>query len=340
MNVLVTGGAGYIGSHAALRLMADGHAVAVIDDLSRGNVGAIEVLRSAGNVHFVEADIGDGKTVADLLRQHSIEVVMHFAALAEVGESVREPLRYYRNNLASTVSLVEAMDACGVNRLVFSSTCATYGEPAPEHIPMTEDCPQQPVNPYGRCKLAVEQMLFDHLHARATGGGAFAFAALRYFNVAGCDPQGRLGEDHDPETHLIPICLDTALGRREAVTIFGTDYDTPDGTCVRDYIHVSDLVDAHVVVMEALQPGRALAFNLGIGNGLSVRQVIDACRRVTGIDYPVREGRRRAGDPPVLYADPAKIRTELDWSARFKDLDEIIATAWGWRRAHPDGYGA
>ena len=339
MNVLVTGGAGYIGSHAALRLMADGHAVTVIDNLSRGNLGAIGVLRAAGDVHFVEADIGDGKAVADLLRDRSIEVVMHFAALAEVGESVQEPLRYYRNNLAGTVSLLEAMDACGVNRLVFSSTCATYGEPAPQHIPMTEDCPQHPVNPYGRCKLAVEQMLFDQLHARADRDNPFAFAALRYFNVAGNDPEGRLGEDHDPETHLIPICLDTALGKHEAVTIFGTDYDTPDGTCIRDYIHVVDLVDAHVVVMEALQPGQALAYNLGIGNGLSVRQVIDACRRVTGIDYPVREGTRRAGDPPALYAAPAKIRSELGWSARFTDLDEIIATAWGWRRDHPDGYG-
>jgi len=339
MNVLVTGGAGYIGSHAALRLMADGHTVTVIDNLSRGNLGAIGVLRAAGDLHFVEADIGDGRAVAGLLRDRSIEVVMHFAALAEVGESVQEPLRYYRNNLAGTVSLLEAMDRCGVNRLVFSSTCATYGEPAPEHIPMTEDCPQRPVNPYGRCKLAVEWMLFDQLRARADGDNAFAFAALRYFNVAGNDAEGRLGEDHDPETHLIPICLDTALGKREVVTIFGTDYDTPDGTCIRDYIHVADLVDAHVVVMEALQPGQALTYNLGIGNGLSVRQVIDACRRVTGIDYPVREGTRRAGDPPALYAAPAKIRSELGWSARFTDLDEIIATAWGWRRDHPDGYG-
>jgi UDP-glucose-4-epimerase GalE len=231
------------------------------------------------------------------------------------------------------------MDACSVNRLVFSSTCAIYGEPAPEYIPMTEDCPQHPVNPYGRCKLAVEWMLFDQLHARATGDRPFAFAALRYFNVAGNDPEGRLGEDHDPETHLIPICLDTALGKHEAVTIFGTDYDTPDGTCIRDYVHVNDLVDAHVVVMEALQPGQALTYNLGIGNGLSVRQVVDACRRVTGIEFPVREGTRREGDPPALYAEPARIRSELGWSARFTDLDEIIATAWGWRRAHPDGYG-
>jgi UDP-glucose 4-epimerase len=339
MNVLVTGGAGYIGSHAALRLIADGHAVTVIDDLSRGNPGAIEVLRAAGDLVFAEVGIGDAGKVADLLRRHRIETVMHFAALALVGESVQEPLRYYRNNLAGTVSLLEAMDACGVSRMVFSSTCAIYGEPAPRHIPMNEDCPQQPVNPYGRCKLAAEQLLFDHLHARAAGDGAFAFAALRYFNVAGCDAGGRLGEDHDPETHLIPICLDAALGRRDDVTIFGTDYDTPDGTCIRDYIHVDDLVDAHVAVMGALGPGQALAYNLGIGHGYSVRQVIDACRRVTGIDFPVREGARRPGDPPVLYADPARIRADLGWSARYTDLDEIVATAWRWRRAHPDGYG-
>ncbi|MHC4220497.1 MAG: UDP-glucose 4-epimerase GalE [Planctomycetota bacterium] len=335
MNVLVTGGAGYIGSHAALRLLADGHAVTVIDDLSRGNPGAIDVLQSAGDVPFVEADIGDGEAVVELLRHHRTDVVMHFAALAEVGESVRIPLRYYRNNLAGTVSLLEAMEVCGVDRLVFSSTCATYGAPAPEHIPMTEDCPQQPVNPYGRCKLAVEQMLYDQLRARTD---RFAFAALRYFNVAGCDEQGRLGEDHDPETHLIPICLDAALGRREAVTIFGTDYETPDGTCIRDYIHVDDLVDAHVAVMEALQPGRPLAYNLGIGAGHSVREVIDACRGVTGVEFPVREGARRPGDPPVLYADPERIRRDLGWSAQRTNLDNIIDTAWHWHRTHPDGY--
>jgi UDP-glucose 4-epimerase len=339
MKVLVTGGAGYIGSHAALRLLSDGHAVTIVDDLSRGNRAAVETLMPLGDLCFVETGLADRAGLEQALRERSIDMVMHFAAKAYVGESVDIPLQYYRSNTAGALNLVEAMVTCGVDRMVFSSTCATYGEPAPEHIPMTEDCPQHPVNPYGRCKLAVEWMLFDQLRARADGDNAFAFAALRYFNVAGNDAEGRLGEDHTPETHLIPICLDTALGQREAVTIFGTDYDTSDGTCIRDYIHVADLVDAHVVVMEALQPGQALTYNLGIGNGLSVRQVIDACRRVTGIDYPVREGTRRAGDPPALYAAPAKIRSELGWSARFTDLDEIIATAWGWRRDHPDGYG-
>ncbi len=339
MNVLVTGGAGYIGSHAALRLQADGHAVTVVDDLSRGNRGAIEVLEAAGELRFVEADVGDRKTMKGLLLERRIETVMHFAALTYVGESVEMPLKYYRNNFANALSLLEAMEACGVSRFVFSSTCATYGEPDAEHIPITEQCPQHPVNPYGQTKLAVEHLLSDQLTARTARGEDFSFAALRYFNVAGCDVSGRLGEDHDPETHLIPICLEAALGKREAVTIFGTDYDTPDGTCIRDYVHVDDLVDAHVEVMAALRPGAAAAYNIGIGGGSSVREVIDACRRVTGVDFKTVEGSRRPGDPPVLYADPSKIKTELGWSAPHTDLEETIATAWRWFRANPQGYG-
>jgi UDP-glucose 4-epimerase len=318
MNVLVTGGAGYIGSHAAMRLLEDGHAVTIVDNLFRGNRGAIEALQAAGEVHFVEADLGDRATVLSLLGDRRIEVVMHFAALAYVGESVEVPLRYYRNNSANALSLLEAMDAVGVDRIVFSSSCATYGEPPPELIPIRESCPQQPINPYGRTKLAVEQMLFDQAHARAARGEAFAFATLRYFNVAGCDRAGRLGEDHDPETHLIPICLDAALGKHDQVTIFGTDYDTPDGTCIRDYVHVDDLIDAHVAVMNALRPGEGRAYNLGIGRGYSVGQVVEACRRVSGVEFQATEGRRRPGDPP----------------------DEIIATAWRWRRANPDGYAS
>ncbi len=230
------------------------------------------------------------------------------------------------------------MEQTGVNRFVFSSTCATYGEPTPQHIPITEDCPQRPINPYGRSKLAVEQMLFDHLHAKTAGGEEFAFATLRYFNVAGSDRNGRLGEDHDPETHLIPICLDVALGKRDAITIFGTDYDTPDGTCIRDYVHVDDLIDAHVTVMNSLRPGDGRAYNIGIGKGYSVREIIDAARRVTAVDFKAQEGPRRPGDPPILYADASKIRDELGWSAQITDLDEIIATAWHWRQTHPDGY--
>ena len=338
MNVLVTGGAGYIGSHAALRLLADGHAVTVVDDLSRGNRGAVNALEAAGEVRFIQADFGDRPLMTGLLRERRIELVMHFAALTYVGESVEQPLRYYRNNFANALALLEAMDDCDVDRMVFSSTCATYGEPTPQHIPISEDCPQQPVNPYGRSKLAVEQMLSDHLRARRDHGKPFAFVALRYFNVAGCDRAGRLGEDHTPETHIIPICLEAANGRREAVTIFGADYDTPDGTCIRDYVHVEDLVDAHVTAMDALQPGDGRAYNLGIGRGYSVREVIDAARRVTGVDFSVGEGKRRPGDPPVLYADSSKIRTELGWKARITDLGEMIDTAWCWYRNHPDGY--
>jgi len=335
MNVLVTGGAGYIGSHAALRLLADGHAVTILDDFSRGNRGAVDAIMPLGDVCLVEADIGDRVRVEQALGDRSIDVVMHFAAKAYVGESVEIPLQYYRANTAGALSLLEAMNARGVDRMVFSSTCAVYGEPAPEHIPIGETCPQQPVNPYGRSKLAVEQMLGDHLRATRDG---FAFGALRYFNVAGCDGEGRLGEDHEPETHLIPICLQAAMGRRETVTIFGTDYDTPDGTCIRDYVHVDDLIDAHCTVMDALRPGQSMAYNIGTGAGASVREVIDACRRVTGVQFAVSEGARRPGDPPALYADPSRIRDELNWSAGCTDLDEIVASAWRWFKAHPGGY--
>ncbi len=335
MNVLVTGGAGYIGSHAALRLLEDGHAVTIVDDLSRGNRGAVDALLPFGDVCFVETALADRAGLERVLRQRSIDIVMHFAAMTYVGESVEIPLQYYHANTAGALTLLEAMDTCGVKRLVFSSTCATYGEPSAEHIPITESCPQRPVNPYGRSKLVVEQMLRDYLHA---AGDGFAFAALRYFNVAGCDTGGRLGEDHDPETHLIPLCLQAALGQRDGIAIFGTDYDTPDGTCIRDYVHVEDLIDAHVMAMDAMKPGEAMAYNVGIGAGASVREVIDATHRVTGVDFAVTEDERRPGDPPTLYADPARIRAALGWSARYTDLDEIIATAWKWFKRHPRGY--
>ncbi len=337
MNVLVTGGAGYIGSHAALRLLNDGHAVTIVDDLSRGNRGAVDALLPLGDACFVEIGLADRAGLERVLGDRSIDMVMHFAAKAYVGESVRIPLQYYRTNTAGALTLLEAMVSCDVKRLVFSSTCATYGEPSPDFIPITERCPQQPVNPYGRSKLVVEQILRDH--QRAVGDG-FAFTALRYFNVAGCDAGGRLGEDHDPETHLVPICLQAALGQRERVAIFGTDYDTPDGTCIRDYVHVEDLIDAHVMAMDAMKPGQALAYNVGIGNGVSVREVIDAAHRVTGVNFAVTEGDRRPGDPPTLYADPSRIKSELGWSARHTDLDEIIATAWTWLKTHPQGYAS
>jgi UDP-glucose 4-epimerase len=338
MNILVTGGAGYIGSHAVLRLLEDGHPVTVVDNLSRGHREAIEILRPLGDLHFAEGEVGDGALLVDLLRDRAIDVVMHFAARAYVGESLEMPLAYYRSNAAGTLALVEAMDEANVRRVIFSSSCATYGEPAPEHIPISEGCPQQPINPYGRSKLHAEHILMDYARMKQRSGGEFALAALRYFNVAGSDRAGRIGEDHRPETHLIPICLEVALGQRDAITVFGTDYDTPDGTCIRDYVHVENLIDAHVAAMDALKPGQCGAYNVGIGRGYSVREVIDTTRRVTGIDFAEVEGARREGDPPVLYADPERIHRELGWRANHTDLGTIIETAWHWKRDHPQGY--
>ncbi len=341
MSVLVTGGAGYIGSHAVQRLLREGRRVVVVDDLSRGHAEAVELLRHGPGgdlLAFERADIGDRAALRSVLARHAVDAVVHFAALAYVGESVDEPLRYYRNNAAGALSLLEACAEAGVARLVFSSTCATYGEPDASRIPIAETCPQRPINPYGRSKLHVEHMLEDHATACRRRGAPFAYAALRYFNVAGSDRTGVLGEDHEPETHLIPVILNATLGRRESVTVFGTDYATPDGTCIRDYIHVEDLVDAHLRVMEALGTGDARVYNLGIGRGYSVREVLDAARRVTGRSCRVVEGPRRAGDPPRLEADPQKIRRELGWAASITSLDEIIASAWRWFEAHPGGY--
>lgn len=346
MNILVTGGAGYIGSHAVQRLLRDGHTVAVVDNLFRGHAASIERLRrampdAAARLHFANLDIGDRPAIESLLRQHKIEAVMHFAALAYVGESVTEPLRYYRNNTASALALIEAVNAVGIQKFVFSSTCASYGEPPAEFIPIPETCPQKPINPYGLSKLHVEHMLFDYANAMKVTGKPFAFAALRYFNVAGSDRTGIIGEHHEPETHLIPVILQAALGQRESLSIHGTDYPTPDGTCIRDYVHVEDLIDAHVHVMHALKPGDTRTYNLGIGKGYSVRQIIDAAKRVTkdgGKPLVVKEGPRRPGDPPTLFANPAKIKAELGWSAKITDLDEIIASAWKWYKANPKGY--
>lgn len=342
MNVLVTGGAGYIGSHAVLRLVETGNSVLVVDNLDRGHVEAVQALQSIApdQVAFEQCDILERERLLELMRSHSIDTVMHFAALAYVGESVNEPLRYYRNNTAGALSLIEASAAAGIKRFVFSSTCATYGEPPSDRIPISETCPQSPVNPYGRSKLMVERILADHAHDARNAGSEFAYAALRYFNVAGSDPEGRIGEDHRPETHLLPICLEVALGKREAITIYGTDYATPDGTCIRDYVHVWDLVDAHVTVMNALEAGDERHYNIGIGRGYSVRECVEACRRVTGHPIPEVEGERRPGDPPELTANPGKIREELAIEPKFTELDEIIETAWKWFKAHPHGYGS
>ncbi|BAM03228.1 UDP-glucose 4-epimerase GalE [Phycisphaera mikurensis] len=340
MKVLVTGGAGYIGSHAVQRLLRDGHDVAVLDNLGRGHREAVEALRASSGkeIPLLEADLQDRAVIAARLRELGTEAIMNFAALAYVGESVTDPLRYYENNTAGVVSLLQAMQDAGVKRFVHSSTCATYGEP--EVMPIREDTPQSPINPYGWSKLFVERVLADHAAAEP----GFAYAALRYFNVAGSDPDAVIGEDHHPETHLIPVLLNTALGKRESATIFGLDYPTPDGTCIRDYIHVSDLIDAHVAVMNELDPDREdrrqMIFNLGTGKGLSVKQIIDAVKEVTGVDFPVEHGDRRPGDPPSLYADPRKIREQLGWSASITDATTMVRDAWKWFQENPSGYAS
>ena len=341
MNILITGAAGYIGSHAALRLIEDGHRVTGVDNFVRGNRGAVEALAAVGGgFEFHELDINDAPGLTEIMKAAGIEAVMHFAALAYVGESVGEPLRYFRANAAGALSLIEACDAAGVDRFVFSSTCSTYGEPPAEFIPIPETCPQRPINPYGKSKLMVEWMLRDWVAAKRQAGDACSCVCLRYFNVAGADPEARIGEDHKPETHLIPICLEAAIGQREHVAIFGTDYDTPDGTCIRDYVHVCDLIDAHIAALHALDPAKheVRAYNLGIGNGYSVREVIEAAKRVTGVDFKVIEGERRAGDPPTLYADPRKISEELDWTAQRASLDRMIEDAWRWKQRFPQGF--
>jgi len=327
MNVLVAGGAGYIGSHAVKQLVEAGHGVVAIDNLFRGHGEAVN-----RRATFHEIDLADTSLLTKAMTDHAIDCVMHFAALAYVGESVTEPLAYYDNNTAGTVSLLKAMKAAGVKRLVFSSTCATYGEP--ERTPIVETMRQEPVNPYGWSKWCVERILRDY----AASDREFSFTALRYFNVAGAAADGSLGEDHTPETHLIPVLLLTALGRRDKVTVFGTDYPTPDGTCIRDYVHVEDLCAAHITAMQALKPGDTRFYNLGIGRGYSVREVIESAKRITGVDFAVEYGPRRPGDPAVLFANAEKIGRELGWTARYTEIDEIVATAWRWFKNHPQGY--
>jgi UDP-glucose 4-epimerase len=327
-TILVTGGAGYIGSHAVRHLIQSGYRVVVLDNLSRGHVAAVPP-----QVRFAELDLAQTEPLVRLLRDEGVAGVMHFAALTYVGESVEQPLRYYQNNLAGTVSLLSAMDKADVKRLVFSSTAATYG--VPPDLPIVETTLQQPINPYGWSKRFVEQVLID----KATARPDFACIGLRYFNVAGCAEDGSIGEDHDPETHLIPLVLQAALGRRKAITVFGTDYPTPDGTCIRDYVHVEDLCRAHLLALDRMEPGSARFYNVGIGRGYSVREVIESARRVTGCEIPIEFASRRAGDPPELWANADRLRSDLGWSPRFTRLDEIIATAWKWFRDHPQGYG-
>lgn len=327
MKLLVTGGAGYVGSHAVRRLLQAGHEVWVYDNLYQGHRQAVP----AGQL--IEGDLLDQPKLEKALRDHQIEAVMHFAALALVGESVTNPAKYYLGNVIGSYHLLEAMRAVGVKRIVFSSTTATYG--VPEKIPIPETTPQNPINPYGFSKLTVEKMLEDYSVAYG-----FGFAALRYFNASGASSDGSIGEDHSPESHLIPIVLQVALGQRDAITIFGSDFPTPDGTCVRDYIHVEDLAEAHLKALQLLVPGKSLKLNLGTGIGYSVRQVIDACRKVTGHAIPAKQGPRREGDPPSLIADSRLAQQTLDWKPRYTSLDEIIATAWQWHKNHPRGYAS
>jgi len=325
MKVLVTGGAGYVGSHCVRRLMDAGHAVTVFDNLSAGHSAAVPA-----GVPLIRADLADEAALAEAVRGR-VDAVMHFAAFLDVGESVRDPLKFYANNVTNTIRLLDVMHRCGVQRMVFSSTCATYGTPA--RLPITEDLPQDPINPYGRTKLAVEWLLRDC--AVAWGLGA---CALRYFNAAGASRDAAIGEDHDPEIHLIPLVLQAALGQRECIRIYGLDYPTPDGTCIRDYIHVEDLASAHLMALEHVVPGRFDAYNVGTGIGTSVRQIIAAAQAVTGRPIRVQESKRRPGDPPQLYADATRLRKALGWQPEYTDISAIIETAWRWHRAHPRGY--
>jgi UDP-glucose 4-epimerase len=325
MKVLVTGGAGYVGSHTVKLLLERGHDVLVYDNLSNGHRQAV------GAAELVVGDLLDGEKLRGEIERTDIEAVVHFAALAYVGESVTDPAKYYRNNVVGTLSLLDAMRETGVKRIVFSSTCATYGEP--EQVPIGEGHPQRPVNPYGFTKLVIERALADYCHAYD-----FGYAALRYFNASGAAADGSIGEVHDPETHLIPLALQVGLGQRESLDIFGDDYPTSDGTCIRDYVHVDDLATAHLAALAMLEPGSEIKLNLGIGRGASVRQVIETCQAVSGRAIPTKIALRRPGDPPELVADARRARAVLDWQPKYTSLESIVETAWRWHEAHPHGY--
>jgi UDP-glucose 4-epimerase len=325
MKILIVGGAGYVGSHAARCLREAGYETWVYDSLILGHAAA------GPHAYFIQGDILDRTKLENVMREKQIDAVMHFAAFTLVGESVTDPAKYYQNNVVGSLTLMQAMHAAGVNRLVFSSTAAVYGQPKENPIPETAE--KLPVNPYGVTKLMVEYALADF--ARAYD---FGFAALRYFNASGAHRTGEIGEDHQPESHLIPLVLQVALGQRPHISVFGTDYPTPDGTCIRDYIHVEDLASAHLLALEKLTPGTQLQLNLGSGHGYSVREVIDTCREVTGHAIPEVFAERRAGDPPILVADPRQAEKILGWKAQRSDLKTIVADAWRWHSQHPQGY--
>ncbi|WP_299427546.1 UDP-glucose 4-epimerase GalE [uncultured Meiothermus sp.] len=316
MNILVVGGAGYIGSHTAKTLKKAGHIPVVFDNLSTGHRWAVRW------GPLVEADLADKSAILQAIRDYQIEAVIHFAAHAYVGESMQYPARYFRNNVANMLNLLEALHESNIQHMVFSSSCTTYG--IPERVPIREDFPQLAISPYGESKLMGEKML--KWFGECYGMG---WVALRYFNASGADPEGEIGEVHDPETHLIPLVIDAALGRRPPVKIFGTDYPTPDGTAIRDYIHVMDLADAHLRALQyLLEGGQSTAFNLGTGHGNSVREVIAAVERVGGCRVPAEAAPRRAGDPPALVADPSKAHKVLGWEARYQDINQVVETAW------------
>jgi UDP-glucose 4-epimerase len=326
MRILITGGAGYVGSACLRHMAAHGHEVLAYDNLSQGHAAAV-----AGH-GLVRGDIADTDRLICTIRDFGAEAVMHFAAATYVGESVENPDLYYDNNVEGTRSLLNAMRAEGVRRMLFSSTCAVHG--MTDEATLSETAPLEPFSPYAHTKLAVEWMIRDF--AQAYG---FGFTLLRYFNAAGADPDGAHGEDHTPESHLIPLVLETALGKREKIVVFGDDYPTPDGTCIRDYVHTSDLASAHRLAIEATTPQTAEVFNIGTGAGQSVKEIIVACVKVTGRAIPHEIAPRRAGDPPRLVADPTKLKTRLGWAPDYADIEKTVATAWKWHRNHPDGYG-
>lgn len=325
MKILLTGGAGYVGSAALRHLARNGHEVLAYDNLVEGHPKAV------GDNRLVVGDIADTEFLTDTLKEFGADAVMHFAAATNVGESVTRPDYHYGNNVGGTLSLLNAMKAAGVQRMLFSSTCATYG--MTERDFMDENTPQDPFSPYARSKLTVEWMIRDFAHAYGMG-----FTLLRYFNASGADPSGEYGEYHDPETHIIPLVLETALGKRDIIKVFGTDYPTPDGTCIRDYIHIDDLASAHRLAIEATTPETAEVFNIGTGQGQSVMEIITACERVTGMEIQKEIAERRPGDPPKLVADPTKLKTQLGWEPQYTSIEDTIATAWAWHQEHPEGY--
>ncbi|PSS19227.1 UDP-arabinose 4-epimerase [Actinidia chinensis var. chinensis] len=340
-HVLVTGGAGFIGSHATLRLLKDSCRVTIVDNLSRGNLGAVKVLQELfpepGRLQFIYADLGDAKAVNKIFSENVFDAVMHFAAVAYVGESTLDPLKYYHNITSNTLVVLEAMTAHGVKTLIYSSTCATYGEP--EKMPITEVTPQLPINPYGKAKKMAEDIILD-FHKNSD----MAVMILRYFNVIGSDPDGRLGEAPRPELRehgrISGACFDAARGIIPGLKVRGTDYKTSDGTCIRDYIDVTDLVDAHVKALQKAKPGKVGIYNVGTGRGRSVKEFVEACKKATGVNIKVDFLPRRPGDYAEVFSDPTKIRLELNWTAQYTDLQESLQIAWRWQKAHRNGYGS